>query len=321
MKYCAYLKKVFKWIDELSKIIHVSKYYLLIDYIFAATIHGCLIRQYCLGNFWAKSFAEREKCLTYPRMCRMMKHFNKRGYIHYLNKKVDFNNYFAEFVHRHWIYVKDAKTSDFMEFMRLFKHVIIKPVAGVEGGGIRKIDISDYNDAELQNLYVQLYAEDVMVEELIVQHPDMVFGNTSVNTIRTMTIIDKKGRAHVQKAILRAGVGNTDVDNYAQGGSIYEVDLSTGVVCTPGKSKAGLNHFIHPGTDRVMLGYKIPHWDKVIETSCRAAELLPEVGIVGWDIAITETGTDLIEGNHNPDYELYEYLGSNGYYEKMEKYL
>ena len=92
----------------------------------------------------------------------------------------------------------------------------------------------------------------------------MVFGNTSVNTIRTHTILDKKGKAHVIKAILRAGVGDSVVDNYAQGGSIYEVDLQTGIVCSRGKSKAGENHIIHPGTNIVMLGYQIPNWDKVI---------------------------------------------------------
>lgn len=52
-----------------------------------------------------------------------------------------------------------------------------------------------------------------------------------------------------------------------------------------------------------------------MEASRKAAEYLPQVGIIGWDVAITEDGIDMIEGNHNPDYELYEYLGSNGYYE------
>ena len=106
-----------------------------------------------------------------------------------------------------------------------------------------------------------------------------------------------------------------DVDNYAEGGSIYEVDLETGVVCSRGKSKAGDNHIKHPGTDIIMLGYQIPNWDKVMEASRKAAEHLPQVGIIGWDVAVTESGTDMIEGNHNPDYEFYEYLGSTGYYE------
>lgn len=68
-----------------------------------------------------------------------------------------------------------------------------------------------------------------------------------------------------------------------------------------------------------MLGYQIPNWDKVIEGSKRAAEHLPQIGFIGWDVAITENGIQLIEGNHNPDYELLEFFGSNGYYEKINK--
>lgn len=66
------------------------------------------------------------------------------------------------------------------------------------------------------------------------------------------------------KAILRAGVGNSVVDNYCQGGSIYEVDLNTGLVCSFGQSKNNSKSYVHPGTDIVMLGYKIPNWDVVI---------------------------------------------------------
>ena len=78
---------------------------------------------------------------------------------------------------------------------------------------------------------------------------------------------------------------------------------------------------IHPGTDIVMLGYRIPNWDKVIEGSEKAAEMLPQIRIIGWDVAITEDGIELIEGNHNPDYELFEFLGSTGYYSKIKSAL
>ena len=105
------------------------------------------------------------------------------------------------------------------------------------------------------------------------------------------------------------------------GGSIYEVDVKTGYVISYGKSKAGDLHIIHPQTNIVMLGYKIPHWNQVIEISEKAAEHLPQVGIIGWDVAISENCVQLIEGNHNPDYELYEYIGSTGYYEKFKSLL
>ena len=62
---------------------------------------------------------------------------------------------------------------------------------------------------QLEEVYLQLKDEDVLVEELIVQHPEMCFGNMSVNTIRTHTILDRDGKAHVIKAILRVGVGSS----------------------------------------------------------------------------------------------------------------
>lgn len=170
-------------------------------------------------------------------------------------------------------------------------------------------------------MYKELKDGDVLAEECIIQHPQMVFGNTSVNTIRTMTLFGKDGKGHVVKAMLRAGVGDTVVDNYAMGGSIYEVDVETGFVVSYGKSKAGELHIIHPQTDIVMLGYKIPNWNEVIEISKKAAEHLPQIGIIGWDVAISEDVVQLIEGNHNPDYELYEYIGSTGYYEKFKDVL
>lgn len=313
--YVAYIKKVFNWIGKLSKEVNVSKTRLFTDYAGAVLVHGCLIRQYCIGGFWAKSYAERKKCLTYPRMVKMMKKLNNPDYIHFLNEKADFNKFFKDFVHRDWIYIKEVTEEAFEAFVKEHGIVIIKPVAGVEGGGVRKFRYNEQPETDLKQLYADLIKEDVMVEEVIKQHTRMVFGNTSVNTIRTMTLTDKQGKGYIVKAILRAGVGDTDVDNYAEGGSIYEVDLETGVVCSRGKSKAGANHIKHPGTDIIMLGYQIPNWDKVIEVSIKAAEHLPQVGIIGWDVAVTDSGTDLIEGNHNPDYELYEYLGSNGYYE------
>lgn len=289
-----------------------------IDYAMAVIKHRCLIRQYVIGKFWKLSNPERAKVLTYHRMVKLFDLYNNQKYIHILNEKADFNAYFKDFVHRDWLYVPKASQAEFEKFLRKHDAIIVKPVDGVEGGGVRKFVFSDSPQVDMQNLYEKLKKEDVLVEQIIIQHPRMVFGNTSVNTIRTHTILDSKGKAHVIKAILRAGVGDSVVDNYCQGGSIYEVDLQTGLVCTFGQSKNNSKSYIHPGTDIVMLGYKIPNWDIVISECERAAEQLPQIRIIGWDVAITDDGIELIEGNHNPDYELLEFLGSTGYYQKIK---
>lgn len=314
-----YFRKVLRMLNELSKETGYSTIRLLNDYCWSVLRHGTLIRQYTIGEFWRKSNMERRKCLTYPRMVRYMNKYNKKEFIHYLNEKPHFNKFFNDFVKRDWLYVKESDENSFNQFLDRHESIIIKPMNGVEGGGIRKMKTSECK--ERHSLFNQFLAEDVLIEECIEQHPRMVFGNTSVNTIRTMTILDRNGKGHVVKAILRAGVGDTVVDNYAQGGSIYEVDVNSGVVNSYGKSKAGNLHLLHPGTNIIMLGYQIPNWKQVIELSEKAAEHLSQVRIIGWDVAITQEGVQMIEGNHNPDYELYEYIGSTGYNEIFESLL
>lgn len=252
-------------------------------------------------------------------MVRYMNKYNNKEYIHYLNEKPHFNKFFDKFVKRDWLYVKEADEVSFLSFLNHHDIIIIKPMNGVEGEGVRKIKAEDYDNKHA--LFEKLKKEDVLIEECIIQHPHMIFGNTSVNTIRTMTILDRNGKGHVVKAILRAGVGDTVVDNYAQGGSIYEVDVNSGIVNSYGKSKQGGLHLYHPGTDIIMLGYQIPNWKQVIELSEKAAEHLSQVRIIGWDVAITKDGVQMIEGNHNPDYELYEYIGSTGYNEVFKSLL
>lgn len=316
-KYISYIKKTCNWLNQLAKDKNLNVVWVYWDYAWALLKHRCLIRQYVIGEFWRLSNPERKKRLTYNRIVKLFNAYNKEDYIHYLNEKNQFNAYFKDFVRRDWIYSEDTTFDEFESFIKKHDAVIIKPMDGVEGFGIRKFILSKHPDTDLKKMYVTLKKEGVLIEEIIVQNSRMMFGNTSVNTIRTHTILDKNGKGHVIKAILRAGVGDSVVDNYCQGGSIYEVDVKTGLVCSHGQSKDNLKSYIHPGTDIVMLGYQIPSWDKVIEASEKAAENLPQIRVIGWDVAITDNDVELIEGNHNPDYELLEFMGSTGYYEKI----
>lgn len=315
--YLAYIKKSVTWLNKLSVDENLNRVWVFADYFMAVIRHRCLIRQYVIGEFWRISNPERRKRLTYSRMVKLFAKYNDAKYIHFLNEKPEFNAYFKDFVHRDWIHVNKISEDDLLLFLKKHDAVIIKPTDGVEGDGVRKFVFSENQNINISKLYNDLKKENVLMEEIIVQHPRMIFGNNSVNTIRIHTILDSQGKAHVIKAILRAGVGNSVVDNYCQGGSIYEVDLKTGLVCTYGQSKNNSQSYIHPGTDIVMLGYMIPNWEIVTKECRRAAEHLPQIRIIGWDVAITANGIELIEGNHNPDYELFEFLGSTGYYKKI----
>jgi len=46
-----------------------------------------------------------------------------------------------------------------------------------------------------------------------------------------------------------------------------------------------------------MIGMQIPHWDKVVNMVMEAAKIPEDMRYIGWDIAITDEGCELIEGN------------------------
>ena len=316
-----YFKRIYREVTALSKQTGYNRFYHLWDYLTAFVFHGAHIDQYVAGHFWQYSNPMRSKCLTHYRRLALEKKYNNPADVHYFKNKPEFNRFFSDYVHRGWLWVREASFDDFTAFLKRFESVIVKPMNGKQGDGIRKLVYDGQDTAELRRLFDELVAEDVIIEELIVQHPDMVFGNKSVNTIRVLTACRPDGHARIMKAFLRAGVGDSLVDNTATGGYYYEVDLKAGVVSSEGISKDGDLVVIHPLTDIVMLGVKVPRWNEVVEMCVSAAARLPRVALVGWDVAICQDHVQLIEGNNSADYIGYEFIGSNGYYEKIKTFL
>lgn len=71
-----------------------------------------------------------------------------------------------------------------------------------------------------------------------------------------------------------------------KGGVVYEVDVMEGIVCSYGRNHAVDVIVKHPQADIVTLGWKIPLWEGVVAISKNAAEHLPKVRFIGWDVAI-----------------------------------
>jgi len=294
--------------------------YLWWDFLKCSIVHGAIINHYTRGGLYKLKGCERRKSMTYGRILKSFSKLNDAESIRILNNKHLFNAYFAPFVKRRWLYSKEMDFDSFSKLCESCPILIIKPEDGVEGQNISKIaPPSDLQ--ERANLFDKLSSGAFMIEECIVQHKDMVYGNTSVNTIRAHSIIDKNGEVHLSKMLFRVGVGDSVVDNYAHGGCVYEVQSESGRIISPSLKKDGTEVYIHPQTDIFMLGRKIPNWDKVKEGVKKAHSLLPGCRFIGWDVAVTPDGIELIEGNHNPDYELLEFFGTKGWWEKIKQYI
>lgn len=322
--FISYIKRCNKLLKDIRRKENATLISLWIDSIWSFFRYGCTIRQYSDGKFYRYSSFERRQIVTTRKYFKLVRKTNDPAYVKYLEDKEKFNEKFSKYVYRKWLTSSTMTLENFTMLCHSKTGVIVKPLGGMEGAGIYKIDTSELSSPEsIKQHYQKLKGDNVIIEEIIRQHPSMIFNNKSVNTIRTISIMDKTTHeVNLFKAVLRAGVGDTVVDNYHQGGCCYEIDVNSGRVCSKGISaKGGDNIIFHPSTDTCMLGYQIPYWSQVVIGCIEAHKLLPQCRYISWDVAITEKGMELIEGNHNGDYDMIEFVGSNKYWPLLKKYL
>lgn len=290
------------------------------DYLGAFIMHGCLIDQYVNGRFHTFRNYYRKRVITQRRLEHIIGCANDSQAIPLLENKALFNRNFSQWVKRGWLLSVSMDFEAFRTLCRSTSAIFIKPLDACEGKGIRRAETPDGDEA-LRTLYDELKQGSYIIEQQLTQHAGMIFGNRSVNTLRINTLLDKEGNVHIFKPVLRAGIGDAFVDNYNAGGVEYAVDTATGIITMPGYCKGEMTQIYHPGTDIIMVGYQIPLWPEVLANVRKAARHIPQCRYVGWDVAITPDGIELIEGNHNPGYVCMEYFGETGWYDKLKKYL
>ena len=325
MTISGFFSNIIKWrrgLLDIHKSVGLSMLYLWLDSAWSFAVYGCTIRQYSVGKFYKYKFFERKEVFTYRKLFKLIKATNNPEFVKYLEDKELFNTHFSEYVPRKW--TTSAKLDDemFKTLCDSKKGIIAKPLEGTEGNGVFLVSADELQFPKNRSkLYDKLKKGNYIIEEVVIQHPQMVFGNKSVNTIRVMSLMDKNGKVDVIKAVLRAGVSDCVVDNFHQGGCVYEVDIPSGRICSEGMSTTSDNILFHPGTDICMLGYQVPNWDAVVQGCINAHALLPECRYISWDVAITPNGIEMIEGNHNGDYDMFEFVGTNMYWRVLKGYL
>ena len=116
---------------------------------------------------------------------------------------------------------------------------------------------------------------------------------------------------------MRAGAPGSHVDNWGAGGVGYNFNLETGICDQYGKDKKNQKYIFHPGSNRLMIGYKLPHFEELKEYVIKMSYLVPESKYIGWDIAITKDGFDLVEMNCPAGHDMFQSF-NNPVYDTMK---
>ena len=263
------------------------------------------------GNGYTLSKYEKKRFFTLKRAFYLQDKVNNPNYIHCLENKAEALNLFKDLVSRDWLYTPKSSFGEFLDFVKRTPVFIAKPVGGMCGVGIEKHDVNETSAEDLAVLYNHLASADMLLEECLNAHEDINLGTTALSTFRIYTMIDRTGEVHVLKAKYRVGTGNAITDT-ADGCIAYPISIKYGVIEGPGINEV-LNseqYFYHPGCDKLVVGMRIPMWNRVIEVVTEAAKKIPQIRYIGWDIAITDSSVEIIEGNHNPYHGTFEIMGS-----------
>lgn len=192
---------------------------------------------------------------------------------------------------------KENDRADFIGFARKHGRLILKPLDAYMGSGIRIIDTEKMTDGELEEL-LKDYPEGMVAESLIVQSEELgKFHPQSVNTIRVNTI-RYDDEVEVKWPCLRIGRGASVVDNAGSGGVFAAID-ENGVTIGAADEK-GNSYMHHPDTGLALTGFRIPHWDEACAMVKQLGFMLPENRFTGWDLALTDNGWVMVEGNYTP---------------------
>lgn len=140
-----------------------------------------------------------------------------------------------------------------------------------------------------------------LAEEYIIQHPLLMkLSPSAVNTVRIFTQLDSSGEVEILGCRLRISI-NSFVDNMAAGNIAAPIDDATGILTGPGvySDITRPEEYKHPVTGIPIVGFRIPFWDEILKLVKEASLAHIQNRSIGWDIAVTEKGPDLIEGNHD----------------------
>ena len=177
--------------------------------------------------------------------------------------------------------------------------IVLKSSDGQCGNGIEVRNTSDFDSS---SLIAQLKKGDNdFAEEFVVQHPELMrMSPAGLNTIRVITQLNLNNEVDFLGARLRITI-NSSIDNLAAGNIAAPVDIKTGIVSGPAiySDITKNDEYKHPVTGVKIPGFSIPCWEETLEMVTLAALKNKSNRSIGWDVAITQYGPELIEGNHD----------------------
>ena len=287
---------------------------------YAYVRYGWNLDEYFMFRFSRLSHKGRQEFVSETQREYLCKTVNPQAMHRIFTNKGETYRHFLKYYQRDACAVEDwgRDEDSFAKFVEKHDKYLIKPLNGAMGSGVRLIQGKSME--EMKQLLESKYPSGFLAEELIQQNGKMaVLHPSSVNTIRiaTFRIGDE---VQIIQPFVRMGRGEDIVDNAAQGGIFATIDIETGII-TETSDELGNKYVVHPETGVPIVGYAIPEWEEALALAKELSGVMPECRFVGWDLAYTDGGWVVVEGNSKAQFICFQIATQRGYRKKLEEIL
>ncbi len=261
-------------------------------------------------DFANKTHEQKSEYMTHRMRYVYMDYLNPKESRHYLGNKWEAYQLMKDYYRRDAIQIKDENDYEaFCEFVKEHSEFVVKPIGLGKGKGVHKVNALGTDPKQLFDQLLEEIADNVrnstlwgatalILEEIIKQDPEIaVLHPDSVNSIRLVTV--KIGdKVHIWYPRIDIGRGGSFLINAAMGGIMALVDSETGVIIGKGIPEEGELFEYHPDTNIRIEGFQIPKWKELIAMATDLMlNVVPDLCYVGWDMALSEKGWCVVEGN------------------------
>ena len=312
-----YLKKVMSGVsfDKLNGCIEAvqrqngkPKFIIFLDMAMCAVRYGAGYYDYSIFEFHNLTAKQRSTYMTRFKNKKLMTLMNNPEYADYFDKKDIFYENFSEFIGRDFLVLKKASKEDVVKFIEGKEFIIAKPRDGECGHGIEKIKVADFETKEdFANYVFNPEKKFDVIEDLLIQHEKLneIYPH-SINCLRITTLLHE-GEPKVLYGLFKTGNNGNFVDNMESGGYACHMNLETGKIAGPAHTSAVVSDMsiveVHSYSGITFEGFEVPMVKEACELCKKAALVVPQMKYIGWDVAITENGPAIVEGNNYCAYD------------------
>lgn len=218
----------------------------------------------------------------------------------------------------------------FAEWFKSYGHPLFcKPNDGHQGSGCCRLELTDsespsfiVNGRQISNEEFNKNIVGKIVEPLIIQHAELLqYSPHCVNPLRIRTVYHK-GNFEVISIYICFGGHNAYWANGVSSGAMVALNSNgqciSDVFCEmPGKD--GRSQYL-PDSEIPVSNIIVPGVKQAIDLALAAHKTLPQIHSIGWDVAVTDDGPIIIEGNSDYGPVTYQYISGKGERAIFNKY-